>query len=419
VELEEIGQCKRRMKFSVPYDEVEREFAATYEGVKDTAQVQGFRPGKAPRQIVEMRMGKAFRETALSRIRERAVGQAITDHKLKPVTSPQFENIAYEKGKPFTFEATLEVIPDVPLPEYKGIKIEKREPAAVSEADVDTELERLRESHASLEEVKDRPLRDGDFAIVNYDEEADGQTEKFTKRFVEVKEESLLPGFVENIRGMKLGEEREFQIRTPEDYRDKEAAGKEITYRLQLEEIRAKKLPEADDAFAKKLGQESLDQLTKRIHKALTERNERDAEQEEIHQILTYLLEDTAFEVPEALVSRETGTRLRRKVAAAYRSGVSQQEVRDKREEILKETASEAYASLKLQIIFLEVAKSEGIEVSDAEVDARLEQIAAARKEDKEAVRKKYLEADLYENVRSDLLEQKVVSFLHNSAVKE
>jgi trigger factor len=418
-ELDEVGECKRRMKFTVPFDEVEREFAATYEHVKNTAQIQGFRPGKAPRHVVEMRMGKAFRETALSRIRERAVEQAVAEHKLRPVTAPQFENIVYEKGKPFTFEATVEVIPEITLPEYKGIKIEKKEPAPTADAEVYAELDRLRESYARLEEVKDRPLKEGDFAVASYDEEADGQTEKFDKRLIEVKEESLLPGFVEGIKGMNIGEHREFQIQTPEDYHDKEAAGKKIMYRLQLHEIRERKLPEADDAFAKRLEMESLDALRSRIHRAITERKERDAEQEEISQIMTYLLKNTDFQVPEALVSRETGSRLRRKVAAAYRSGVSQQEVRDKREEILKETAGEAYASLKLQIIFLEIAKSEGIEVSDVEVDARLEQIAASRNEDKEAVKKQYHEADLYENVRSDMLEQKVVSFLHNSAVKE
>ncbi len=419
VELEEISQSKRRMKFSVPYDEVEREFAATYEGVKDTAQVQGFRPGKAPRQIVEMRMGKAFRETALSRIRERAVGRAVADHKLRPVTSPQFENILFEKGEPFTFEATLEVIPEITLPEYKGIKIEKRDPVATTEADVEAEFNRLRESSAILEEVKDRALTDGDFAVVSYDEEADGQTEKFKQRLVEVKDDALLPGFAENIKGMRTGEQREFQIRIPDDYADKEAAGKEVTYRFSLDEIRERKLPDGDDAFAKRLGSDSLDQLKKRIGRALSERNERDAEQKEITQIMTYLLKNADFEVPQSLITRETSSRLRRKVAAAHRAGVSQQEFRDKQDEILKETAGEAYASLKLQILFVEIAKKEGIEVPDAEVDARLEQIALARKEDKEVVKKRYREADLYDEVRSDLVEQKVVSFLLNSAIKE
>jgi len=419
VELEEISQCKRRIKFSVPIDEVEREFKASYEEVKDTAQIDGFRPGKAPRHVVEMRMGKALRESALSRIRRRALGQAVADHKLKPVGSPQFENMVYEKGTPFTFEATVEVIPDIALPEYKGIKIEKKDPTPATEAEADAELDRLREDYAALNEVKDRPLRDGDFAVATYDEEADGQTEKFEKRLVEVADASLLPGFAEKVRGMRLGEEREFDIQVPEEYSDKEAAGKVVHYRLHLDEIRAKTVPEADDDFAKRVGLESLEDLKRRIERVITERKERECEQEEISQIMTHLLKNTDFQVPQSILAEETRSRMRRRIDAAVRVGTPAERIREAREELLKNAANEAYAGLKLHIIILEIAKSEGIEVSDGEIEARLERLATARNMDKETLKKRYVEEDLLDDIRYDILEQRVVSFLHNSAIKE
>ncbi len=263
-EVEQISQCKRRIKLTVPFEEVEKQFDATYEEVKNTARIPGFRPGKAPRQVVEMRLGKAFRDKALSEIRMRALGLAVRDHKLRPVSSPQFEDILYENGQPFKFEVTVEVIPEITLPEYKGIKIQRKDPAPTTEEEVTAELDRLRERFAQFTLVEDRPLRNGDFAVITYEEEADGQTEKFERRPVEITEESPLPGFAAQVRGMTPGERREFQIRVPDDYTDKEAAGKTVDYRLELNEIRTKTVPQANDEFAKKIGFESVDKLRRK-----------------------------------------------------------------------------------------------------------------------------------------------------------
>ncbi len=418
VELEEISQCKRRIKFTVPIDEVEKELDAAYEEVKDTAAIPGFRPGKAPRHVVEMRMGKAFREAALSRVRHRAVSQAILRHHLHPVGSARFENIVYERGKPFTFEATLEVTPDITLPEYKGIKIERIVPLPTAEAEL-TELDRIRERFAKVVPVEDRSLRDGDIALVSYEEEADGKIEKFERESIEIAEGFVLPGFVEKVRGMKSGEKRDFQIQVPEGYRNEQAAGKVVSYRLQLHEIKTKVVPETDDAFAKSIHFDSLESLKKHIHRTLTESRERDAEREEVSQVMTYLLRNTDFEVPESLVVEETRRRASGRVDAAFRAGISEERIRERREELIKNAAAEAYADLKAQIIIVKIAEKEGIEVSDAEVEARIERIASERNVDKDALRKQYNGGDLSEDIRNQMLEQKVVSFLHNSAIKE
>jgi len=419
VELEQISQCKRRIKFTVSDDQVKKELEAAYEKVKDTARIPGFRPGKAPRHVLEMRMGKAFRETALSRIRELALGQAAVDHKLRIVSSPQFENIVYEKGSPFTFEVTMEVIPDITLPEYKGIKIERKSPPPTTDAEVSLELDRLRERFAELKPAENRAVRDGDIAVMTYEEEADGQTEKFERRSVEMAEEFVLPGFIEKVRGMKPGERREFQIHVPDDYPGKEAAGKVVDYRLQLDEIMTRVPPQADDEFAKRLRFESLESLQKHIRTQMTEDREKEAEQQEITQIIIHLLKNTDFELPESLLAEETTSRARRKAAVAHRAGVPIEQIREKRDKLIKDAAVDAFGSLKSQIILLKIAESEGIEVSDAEVEARIERLASASNVEKEALKKRYREENRFDDVRQQMLEQKVVSFLHNSAIKE
>lgn len=418
-EVEEAGQCKRRIKFTVPFEEVEKAFSATYEEVKDTAQIPGFRPGKAPRQVVETRMGKAFRDKALSRIRLRAYGQAIRDHNLRPVRSPEFEDISYEKGQPFSFQATVEVIPEITLPGYEGIKIERKESAPTTDEEIAAEVDRLREEFAEFVLVEDRPLRDGDFAVITYEEEADGKTERFERRVTEMAPDSLLPGFAEKIRGMRAGETTEFQILIPDDYADKEAAGKTVNYHLELMEIRTKQLPVADDELAKKVNVPSLEELEKRIRERLIASKEREAEGDEISQIATYLLKNSDFEVPQSLLAQGTRARVDRRVGAGLRAGVSMEDIREKREEIVKDAAAETYANLKLQIILPKIAEAEGITVSDEEVEARIERLAAAANADKDELKKRYRDDDRLEDLRYDILEQKVLSFLHNSAVKQ
>jgi len=418
-EVEQVSQCKRRIKATVPSEEVDKQFDATYQELRKVAKVPGFRPGKAPRQVVEMRMGKTFREEALSEIRRRAVGQAVREHKLRPIGLPQFDNIVYEKGQPFTFEATLEVLPEITLPEYKGIKIERRVAPAVTEEDLAAALNRIRETHAEFVLVEDRPLRDGDFAVMTYEEEADGKTERFERRVVEIAQDVPLPGFGEKVRGMRPAEKREFQIQIPGDYPDKEAAGKLVNYRVELNEIRTMVLPEADDNLAKKARYASMEELKKALNRTLTEGREKSAEEDEIAQLMVYLLKNTEFEVPESLLSQWTRTRTKRKIQAAFRAGMSRERVQEKGKEIIEDAAGEAYASLKLEIILSRIAEAEGISVSDEEVEAWMESFAARSNAAKEEVKKRFTDENLLDAVRDDILEKRVVSFLHNSALKE
>ncbi len=418
-EVETVSPCERRIKLNVPFDEVEKQFRATYEEMKNTVRIPGFRPGKAPRQVVEMRLGSAFRERALADIRVRALGQAVREHKLRPVSAPQFEKISYQRGQPFTFEAVLEVVPDVKLPEYKGVKIERTDPLPVTDEDVTDELNRLRDNFAELIQVTDRPLRDGDFAVITYEEEADGKTEKFERRLVEVAPDSPLPGFGEKVRGMRPGEKRDFQIKFPDDYGDKEAAGKLVNYRLELVEIRTRVLPEADDEFAKKLRAQSLEELKKAITKRLTDDRERRAERHEIQQIMLYLLKNTDVEVPRSLLAEGARSRVRSKVDAGLRAGISATELRERREEIVKDAAGETYGELKLQILLAKIAEAEGIGVSPEEIEAQIAGIAARTNKSKEEVRKQLTDQGLLDDLEYDIVERKVVSFLHNSAVKE
>lgn len=419
VDIEKPSQCERQITFTIPFEEVQKELDAVYREAKKTAEVPGFRPGKAPRQVVESRFGRVFRERALDRIRYRAYGQALSEHNVKAIRVPEFQDLSYEKGQPFAFQAKVEVIPDITLPEYKGIRIERKEPEPTTDEDVASEIDRIRKELAQFVLVEDRPLRDQDYAVVTYEEESEGKTEKFDRRVVHLAPDSLLPGFGENLRGMRPGEKREFEIHVPEDYSDKEAAGKTVRYRLELNEIRVEELPEADDELAKNFRLESLEQLRKRISESLAASRERQAEEDEVQQVLTYLLKNTDFEVPKSALADGTRSRAGRRVRAGLQAGVSREYIEEKREEIVQGAAAETFANLKLQIILPQIAEAEGITVSDEEVEARVEHIAATRNLSKDDVKKAFAREGGLEALREEVQEQKVINFLLNSAVKE
>ena len=419
VDIATTSQCERRITFTVPFAEVRKELDAVYEELKKTVDVPGFRRGKAPRQIVETRLGRAFRERAIDRIRQRAYTQAIREHKVRAIRLPAFKDLSFERDQPFTFEATVEVIPDITLPDYKGIRIQRKEPEATTDEEVAKEIDRIRREFAQFVLVEDRPLRDEDYAVITYEEEADGKTEKFDRRVVHLAPDAILPGFADNLRGMRPGEKREFQIQVPEDYSDKDVAGKTIRYRLELDEIRVEELPEANDDLAKKVRAESMEQLRKRISEALTASKERQAEEEEVRQVLMHLLKNTDFEVPKSALAHGTRSRAGRRIRAGLQAGVSREYLEEKREEIIKGAATETFANLKLQIILPQIAEAEGITVSDEEVEARIERLAAARNLSKDEVKKVFAEEGTLESLRDDILEQKVTNFLLNSAIKE
>lgn len=419
VDIEKPSQCERQITFTVPFEEVQKELDAVYEEMKKTAEVPGFRPGKAPRQVVETRFGRVFRDRALERIRQRAYAQSVREHNVRAIRPPELQDLSYEKGQPFTFQAKVEVIPDITLPEYKGIRIERKEPEPTTDDDVAKEIDRIRKEYAQFVLVEDRPLRDQDYAVITYEEESDGKTEKFDRRVIHLVPDALLPGFGENLRGMSPGEKREFEIHVPEDYSDKDAAGKTIRYRLELNEIRVEELPEADEELAKKVRMESMEQLKKRIYEAITATRERQAEEEEVQQVLTHLLKNTDFEVPKSALADGTRSRAGRRIRTGLQAGISREYLEEKREDIIKDAAAETFANLKLQIILPQIAEAEGITVSDEETEARVERIAAARNMAKDEVRKALAREGGLEALRDEIQEQKVINFLLNSAIKE
>ena len=235
--------------------------------------IPGFRKGKAPQAIVEKYYGKEiFYEDAFNEIAEDEYKKAIEDNKLDVVSKPEIDIVKMEKGQDLIFTATVQTKPDSKLDKYKGIEIDKIE-YNVKASDIKEELKKMQEKNARIISVEDSPVKNGNITIIDFEGFADGEAfdgGKAENYELEIGSGAFIPGFEEQIIGMKVGDEKDIVVKFPEDYHAKELAGKDATFKVKLHEIKKKELPELDDEFAKDVSEfDTLEELKKSIKERL------------------------------------------------------------------------------------------------------------------------------------------------------
>ncbi len=416
--VEDVSRCKKLIRFSVPREDVQKEIDTAYEKIKESAFVPGFRLGKAPRKVVEMRFGGALKEEALSKILPEAYKKAIEENNLRPVEEPKFEEINYEKDRPLTFQVTVEVIPEIHVPQYKGIEIKRAKISKPSKEDIMKVLEDYREQSAKFVPVEGRAVKEGDYVVLSYEEEMEGKRNKAENQWVEMKKDSLIPGFFENVIGMNIGEKKEFNLDIPGDYHSKEIAGKKINYRVELQEIKEKSLPKLDDEFAKDVGKTgSLKEFKEVIRNGIVVQREAEAKREQEQEIIDYLVANTELEIPQRLIDAQTQRNVEARVRRGLFYGVPKEKLMEKKDEIFESASKASVSQIKLALILQKIAENEKISVGDEEIDSHIEKIAKIRKVDKDELKATFEKEDYIEPIRDDLLQGKVLSFLMENAV--
>ncbi len=278
VTIENLAPCKKLMKVEVEPQKVDETFERVTQDFQRKAKFPGFRPGKAPREMVERKYQKEIQDEVKAKLMDQSYKQAVEEQKLDVVARPDIEEIQFARGQPFQYAATLETAPEFALPDYKGLpaRVESR---SVTEADVDRALQVLREQRVAYLAV-DRPVAAGDMAVVNYTGQCEGKpiteiaptamglTEK--KDFwIEVGAKGFIPGFAEQLLGARAGEKRTVTVEFPPDFDTAQLAGKRGVYAVELVQVKEKMLPALDDAFAKGYGAEDLRALRAGVRKDL------------------------------------------------------------------------------------------------------------------------------------------------------
>jgi trigger factor len=376
----ELGDSRVRVDVEVPSDTLERELQSAASAIGRDLRVPGFRKGKVPPQVVIRQVGReAVLDEAVRRALPGWYEAALQETGLATVGDPKVDlSDLPEKGAPLAFTIEVGVVPEAQLGDYKGIEAGRREPQ-VSDDEVAAELERLRESLASLETVE-RAAADGDFVVIDFTGSVDDEPfEGGDARgyLLELGSGRLIPGFEEQLAGAAAGERREVTVTFPDDYPAEHLAGKEAVFAVDVKEVKEKRLPELDDEFAVEAGgYDSLDELREEISGRLREVEERAIESEFREAAIDAVVADARLEVPHELIhekAHEMWHRTARRLAAQGIEPSRYLELSGKtEEELVTEGEADAELALKREAVLAAIVKREGIDVSHEEVEKAL-----------------------------------------------
>lgn len=418
VEIEDVDSCKKTLKIEILAEDVNAEFKKAYEEIRKNADVPGFRKGRAPRNIISMRFSEYIKAEVIDNLVPPAFEKAAEDAELEilrppdaeDAIKPPFKELSVKENEPLSFEVTVDVKPEITIPDLEQLEIEKKE-IDVPKEEVDDYLEKVREERADFIPVEDRPVQEGDYVALDVLATSDGDT--LVEKYDETYAVGKIPEFTPHLIGMKPDDEKDFPIAFPEEmeveHEFDQLAGKKVDFHIVLLDITEKHLPDLDDDFAKDMGEDNLERLVAKAWSDLIEFEKRAQRSKQEKDLITQLLEKSSFEVPEFLIEERANLRIR--VDRYFES-----EKPEPTEEELEQYNSSALESIRTNWLLNEISENEEIEVSDEEVDAKIREIAQERDRDPEKYRKAMEDANRIEGFKSSMWQDKIFDLLIEKA---
>ena len=420
VQVQELSPIEKSLSIEVEPTVVAKELDQAYATLSRQVKIAGFRPGKVPRRILEQRFKAEVEDDVIRRVVTKSYVEAVRQNNIEAVADPHVTNGKIDLTQPFAFTARVEVKPKVTAKDYQGIALKKND-AAVTDATVDERIEAIRQNLAEVVKVEGRDVAQaGDFALIDYTASIDGKdfaggTAKDT--LVEVAEGDIIHAKAKALEGAKIGDQRTVEYTFPEDHRE-DLKGKTARFTVTLKEIREKKVPAIDDALAEKSGAgvHTLKELRDRIKKDLERATKRKADDEEREAIIKGLVEKNPFDVPRAMVERAMDMMLEGAFNMMARSGMDPNRVNIDWAKLREDFRPKAETEVRGQLLFEAVSKQEKIEVSDEDVEKKLEGLAEETGSPLSQVRKHYKEAQAKEALQARIREEKTIAFLRSAA---
>lgn len=386
--------------------------------------IPGFRKGKVPKTVLEKFVGiETICAEAVDDILPDTYIKALEQENIEPIDQPKIDLVQYEEGKPFIFTAEIPVKPDVELGAYKDIEVEHKN-AEVTEKDIDNYLGTMQQRHAQIEVAPDKALEEGDTAIMDFEGFLDGEAfegGKGENYSLIIGSRTFIPGFEEQLIGMKTGEEREIIVTFPEDYNNENLKGKETTFKVKLNEVKVKKLMSIDDEFAKDISEfETIEELKQDVENRLKKATEQENEQKLRNKILDKVVEVCQVEVPSVLVKRKIDDLIKEMEFRIQQQGLTLENylkfTNSNMEQLREQYEENAAHSVKIDLILEAIAKAENIEVSDEELDKEIEKIAEHNKQPVNQIKAFLQSQGKLDSFRESLIIDKAVNLLVESA---
>jgi trigger factor len=413
-QVETLSPVLVQLKVEVPWQQVNEDLESAYRTMQRKAHIRGFRPGKVPREVVKNVLGKSIRSEVTAELIRKGIGQAVEEHKLEPVAYQDLSPAAITDGQPLTFTARLEVRPKIDHVDTAGLEVE-RQVTHIADSAIESELERMREQAAELTTPEpSRPAKDKDVITFDLRVSVDGAEQASmagTDRKAELGKGNLLPELEIGLAGVEPGATRDIPVNFPADYGYEELRGKTAVFHATIKNVQEKQLPDLDDEFAKDLGEDTLEALRASIRKRLTDgaRERTDASVREA--VVEKLVDKNPVPVPPSMIEQEARAMLEQYVRFQYMLG----QQGSFSPELQEEFKQRAERKVRAALLFGAIAKSENIEVSEADMEAKLRELAERSGKHIAKVRAEH-QGEQRRNLELQVLEKKLLEYLVSRA---
>ena len=426
VQVEKLEKNMAKLTVEVPAEEVEKALQAAYMKEKNKISIPGFRKGKVPRAMIEKMYGAAvFYEEAANILIQDNYAAAMEESKEDIVSRPTIDIVQIESGKPFIFTAEVAVSPEVTLGKYKGVQVTKID-TTVTDEEVEAALEKEQQKNSRTVTVTDRPVANGDTAVINFEGFVDGvafEGGKGENYPLTIGSHSFIDNFEEQLIGMNIGEEKEINVTFPEEYHAEELKGKPATFKVSVKEIKEKQLPELDDDFAQDVSDfDTLAEYKEDLKKTISVRKENEAKAKKEDEAIAKIVETSKMDIPEAMINTQVNRMVEDFAQRLQQQGLSIDQYFQytgmTADKIVEEMKPEAVKRIQTRLVLEAVAKAEDIQVSDEEFDAELQKMADMYKMELSQI-KEFMGEFEGKQIRSDIAIQKAVDLIVNSTVEK
>ena len=409
VSVKDISSCEKVITVDVPVDEIKQQYDIFYTEIGKVAKVPGFRPGKAPRDVLTIHYKDTAREEVIKKIIPKSLRQALEQKNINPITYPAIQHIDFdaEKMSKFVFDAHIELRPKIKLDKYDGIQIQAKS-VEVKPSEVDELLKNLQESHARFVPLEGRSAQLGDFIACDYICKVDGkEIEKRSEDLIALKEKDYLEGFSTQLIGVNAGDEREVKVNFPSNYTNKDFAGKSGVFHVKVKELKTKKMPELSDEFAKEVGDfRTIDELKNKIRTQIELRKKDEQDYEIEKALLDELIKRSKFEIPKRMAQNRLEAIFEESLHRLRHQGMKEEVEMKERDGLKEKLKPEAERQIRISFIFDEIAEREKITAEPGDFELKFQQLADRHKRSVDEV-KKYFEQT---EGQKDTLTQQIIN---------
>ncbi len=412
VDVQEVGACKRRLEVEEGPEVVQQAWERAFARVQKEARLPGFRKGKVPRSMIKLHFSDDVRQEVARHLIPEVYRQALAETRLRPVEEPDLQEVTLEESAPLKFSAVIEIKPTITLGRYVGLGV-THAPKPFAETEVDEALVQMQEQHAVYRAVE-RPADVGDLVLVDYTLTPDGMEPRVETGYAfTIGSGAVMPEIDEAAIGLGPGGSRRTRVRFPDDHPNEALRGKSAEALVRVTEVKEKVLPPLDDDFAKSVGEfDTLDALRAELRKGLEARREAENRRELENAVMEAALAEHPFEVPETLVLRQVAHQVERMREHMRRQGVDPDRVPWDYKKMAEELKPGAAKAVRRALLIEAIAEKEGLQPSEADVEAEVERLARPSQRPAPAVRSMLERSGDLERLRIPLMEKRTLDFL-------